>query len=76
MTFATPKVRRAIARELRAARLAARLTTRELARRVGRTQAQIVAIERARRRVSIEELILIARATRVDLRRLLARIVR
>ena len=76
MSFARPKTRRAVARELRAARLAAGLTTTELAARVGCTAARIAAIERAQGGVSIEEFIQIARALQVNLRRLLRKVVR
>jgi transcriptional regulator with XRE-family HTH domain len=75
MSFAKPRTRRAVARELRAARIAAGMTTRELAEHIGCTELRLSAIERAERSVSIEELILIARVLRVDLRRLIARIV-
>lgn len=76
VSFARPKTRRAVARELRAARIAARLTTSELAGRLGWPQSRIAAIEGARRGVSIEEFLLIAQVLNLDLRRLLRKIVR
>lgn len=71
MSFARPKTRRAVARELRAARLAAGMTQRQLGARVDLPASAISAMEQGTRGISVEEFVLIARALGVDPKRLL-----
>ncbi len=73
MSFARPKTRRAVARALRAARLAAGFTQRELAARLELSASAISAMEQGRRGVSVDELVFIARALGMDPKALLTR---
>lgn len=62
----TTSTDRAIARQIRAQRLRAGLTRAQLAEQLDCSPAEISAIEQCKVRVSVDELVRIARALRVD----------
>jgi transcriptional regulator with XRE-family HTH domain len=74
VSFGRPAIRRAVAREVRAARIAAGLTQRELAARVKCSPSEIAEIERSRGRVEVDDLVRIAEALRIHPMQLLAKI--
>jgi transcriptional regulator with XRE-family HTH domain len=69
--FSDPRAHRVVAREIRAARLRARLTRAQLAKRLSCSHAVIVAIEQGKRRITVGDLVRIAQALAIDPVRLL-----